>query len=463
MKNIKNQLLRVREKFLVTLMLVALLIISNNTYAAEEETGIFPDPLTPEDIIVSGNKKSKTSFIKKLVIHCAKQGKNTIFIKQCLEGQQIYKNIEVSVNSNNKLDVKLKDRWTAIGLPTFSEGGENEEKSAGFFVIDLNAWGVGDFISLSYNRETPSNRDSYDLTYVFQNVGPNLDKAVGFSISSGDIGYDQFSGTDTVYGAEGKSSSLGISIESAGLQYSIGYESVELTENFIIENVKEPDETTDNPDNLADELVSYEKFSLGFGYGVGRLKGGSYYASGFSFGQTLVNDSYRFRENSERDEESKGEEPREEGAENDLKLSTNFYLGVPSLKNQVFQLYLTHAIREQNNVYGSYQIGGEPGARGIPGGGLWGREYATLAMEYQIPVVQKKKFIMTLAPFIDVGNMNDVPTLNNVVDELPDSIAWSATGMVMYFYFDSLLFPMFSMSYAQNSEFYTNGVTNIPF
>ncbi|MBE8181937.1 MAG: hypothetical protein HAW61_00225 [Candidatus Portiera sp.] len=453
--------LQLRLKVLLPLMLSALLLFSSNLYAAD---GAFPDPVTANDIIVSGNKRSKESFIKKLVIQCAKQGKNTVFIKQCLEGRQLFKNIEISVNDNSKLDVKLEDKITWIVFPIIASGGENEESATGLILADINTGGRGDLTLLKYEHQEPSGRDSYEITYGLLNLGDNLDESSILRLGQVATEYQQFSGTNLIYGTTEESSLFEVSYsrpedQFIRLDYSLGYSSTKFNENYIITTPGNPKVREDNPDATANEIVTYTKGTLGIGYSLAVGAPKEYYNSGIEFSQKLEGDFYDFS-NDDRDEQGSADRDKETPNENDIKLSTSFSLGVPSVRNQAFLLYLKHEIRQQDNAFGSYKIGAQIGSRGIPNSGLWGKEYAVLGMEYQMPVLQRKKFIWTFAPFIDLGNMNGIPNTNSAAN-LPDNISWSAGGLATYFYFGDVFFPAIGIAFAQNNNFYTEGTVNV--
>ena len=178
-----------------------------------------------------------------------------------------------------------------------------------------------------------------------------------------------------------------------------------------------------------------------------------YYDSGIKFKQQLQSDFYDFDNNAGR--EMLGKPPSV-----DHKLATSFYLGVPTIKDQVFQLYLNHEVREQQNAYGSYKIGGSRGTRGIPSSGLWGRNYATIALEYQMPVLQSRSFIWTISPFVDSGSMSGIPTNTNPGADLPDEISWNAGGLATYFYFRRVAVPALGIAYAVNDKYYSGGTIN---
>lgn len=452
-KFIQEQNLKLHKRgYLLLLSLLLFLPLSGKLYADE---GVLPSPLTPDKIVVSGNKRSKDSFVKKLVIACSGEDANTAAIKACLEGSGPFNDVEVTVNAANELEVQLQDQWTFLGFPVISSGEENEQSNYGFLVVDSNTGGRGDFFLYSYNYALPSARSSSRFIYSFQNLGPQLEYGVTLFVSHIENENQQHSGIDLVYAASAITSDFGItlskSVNFASLSYSLGYESSDFNENEWVD--RETQERSP-ADSAREELVTFNKWNLGFGYQLAAAERKDYYDSGLSFGQNLQSDFYDFSNSAAR--QALGKPPSV-----DHKLATSFYLGVPSVRNQVFQIHLNHEVRQQENAYGSYKIGGGRGTRGIPSSGLWGRNYATLALEYQIPVLQRRSFIWTVSPFFDSGSMSGIPTNTNPDVSLPNEINWNAGGIATYFYFRRVAIPAIGIAFSANDKYYTGGTANV--
>ncbi len=445
-----------KRGYLLLLSLLLFLPLSGKLYADE---GVLPSPLTPDKIVVSGNKRSKDSFVKKLVIACSGEDANTTAIKACLEDSGPFNDVEVTVNAANKLEVQLQDKWTFLAFPVINSGGEGELSNYGFFLIDSNAGGKGDFFLYSYNYELPSARSSSRLIYNFQNLGTQANYGVGLIFGHSERESQQYSGIDLAYVASESIADVSVifaqSVNFATLSYSLGYESSKFDTNSRIVVDQETSSIERTHLNAAEEeLVTFDKWNLGFGYQLAAGERKGYYDSGLSFGQNLQSDFYDFDNSAAR--QALGSPPSV-----DHKLATSFYLGIPSVRNQVFQIYLNHEVRQQENAYGSYKIGGGRGTRGIPGSGLWGRNYATLALEYQFPVLQRRSFIWTFSPFFDSGSMSGIPTNTNPDVSLPNEINWNAGGIATYFYFRRVAIPAIGIAFAANDKYHTSGTMNV--
>ncbi|MCH9664280.1 MAG: hypothetical protein K0U41_00330, partial [Gammaproteobacteria bacterium] len=450
---VQEQNLKLYKRGCLSLLLILLFLpLSGKLYADE---GVLSFPLTPDKIVISGNKRSKDSFVKKLVIACSGEDANTTAIKACLEENGPFNDVEVTVNAANKLEVQLQDQWTFLAFPVINSGEEDELSNYGFFLFDSNAGGRGDFFLYSYNYELPSARSSSRFIYGFQNLGPQYEYGVTLLVGHSERESQQYSGIDLVYAASAIIADVGVtlsqSVNFASLSYSLGYESSDFNENeWVDRETRERSPAT----SAEDELVTFDKWNLGFGYQLAAGERKDYYDSGLSFSQNLQSDFYDFDNSAARQE--LGKPPSV-----DHKLATSFYLGVPSVRNQVFQVYLNHEVRQQENAYGSYKIGGGRGARGIPISGLWGRNYATLALEYQIPVLQRRSFIWTVSPFFDSGSMSGIPTNTNPDVNLPNEISWNAGGIATYFYFRRVAIPAIGIAFSANDKYYTSGTMNV--
>lgn len=426
-----------------------------------EEVTILPSPLTQDDIIVSGNKKSKTSFIKKLVITCSKEDESPDYIKQCLERTRYFREVKVTINTQSQLDVQLQDGISFLGFPVIRGGDADAgvEGNVGVALFDTNSAGRGNLFVFFYDYKIPSGRSNFNLIYRFNNLGPKQDFGVTLQTARASVLHQQYLGQEWVYGAEEESSRLGVSFShpaahdklDVSLDWSLDYTSASFGDNFRIDDPKDPlDERTNN--FLTEELLSFGKTSLSFGYSITHAEQRDFYLAGLTFGKKFQTDLYSFTEN----DNFAGELPQA----SDIRLSTDFYLGVPSGKNQVFQLTAKHAIRQRDNAFDSYKIGGQLGSRAIPNSGLWGKEYGVISMEYQSPLVQSRSVIWSMGPFIDNGYMLGIPTNTNDNVDLRDNVNWVSGGLATYVYFRRVPIPAVGIAFGANDRFYPRGTVN---
>ena len=93
------------------------------------------------------------------------------------------------------------------------------------------------------------------------------------------------------------------------------------------------------------------------------------------------------------------------------------------------------------------RIGDEPGSRGIPEQGAWNRQYLTLGLDYQLPMVQGRYGYWTIGPFVDYGYQW------GVFHRAEKDFGYYATGISSFVHLLNINFPAIGFFYSSNNQY----------
>ena len=424
----------IKHFYYVVFSLILLLILpdSQAKAATEEEAQRIGDT-----VIITGNKRTKESYIRKLIRKCVKDfDASPATIEQCLEKRGLFNDIKVQQTTEGQLELSLIDRIPFILIPILRSGGDSRQDSAGFFVLHSNIGGSGNILVGSLQNQVNTGKNSLFFLFGIQELGYWSNYQLFLRVAQTVTLNNQYYREKLIYLEEEETTGLGITfshkVGAAILSHSLDISKSKFGNNEIVNPKNEKDR---DQRGIVEELVEFDKFSLKFGYKIDKTKQSGYYRSGFSWEQSISGDFHTYTDNIIRNTDNNM----------DTKLETKLYYGVPSVGQQVLQINLKHEAREQDNAYGSYKIGGVVGSRALPRGGLWGNNYAYAAFDYQIPLIQRRYFTWTFAPFYDAGYINGVPlqATRPQEHEVPETryLRWNSVGVGTYFYFARLTIP----------------------
>ena len=386
-----------------------------------------------DQLQISGNKRTKTSYIKKLVRICYKDIERGRFpslptgeaqLEQCLTNQGLFSEVTVQRLSTTEISIRVKDKWSFLGIPSYQRGEEPNEAAWGAFIFDSNIGGTGSIFGSSFRRQISEQRDSYSFFYGIPYVDAQGDYGLFISTSSNDITNYQFDADDWIYRSNEKSNSISLRLRQyITPEFSMSY-------SYTINSFESGSNELRNGTQLADELTNFDSQSFELNYEWSNLDAEYYYQKGFRISQSLL-----------------GDFDSDDGKIRNSVFSTDIYWGLPSYGKNVFQLNLEGATQDSSNAYDSFKIGNGAGSRGISSGGGWARQYTTVGLEYQIPIIGTRSVFWTISPFVDYGYLWDVP---NVAEENFDYIAW---GIASYIYPRQISVPALGIFYGSNNRF----------
>lgn len=84
-------------------------------------------------------------------------------------------------------------------------------------------------------------------------------------------------------------------------------------------------------------------------------------------------------------------------------LELNFNYGIGAFGNHALTITGFGGLADGGAATDSLKVGGTTGFRGVPTKGIWADSYATLALDYHVPLWQAGFGTVTMAPFVDRG------------------------------------------------------------
>ncbi len=382
---------------------------------------VFSLSLFAASYTITGNTKTKTHYIEKLIRDCEKQSKtNPAELEQCLLNARIFSEVKVEKEDENVL-VKLKDRWSIIPVPSLKVNNDGK-RSVGMFLIDGNFLGTGTLFGVGGAYAT--NSSSYVVFYrnesflysdwtISINIGKdnadiywknmNLKEIDAFrektAFSSWSLGY---------------SYTPNLHFEGSYIRRFVTYDS--------LDHYNAPQEFHSNIITLEGwyKNESY-KFYFSEGYKIAAAVDQEFWRTDKAPGVNLVriNINQGF------------EMPRQQALQTTYNLSC-----------------LTGGDKRDALKSGRRYSKGK-GLRGIPEGGYFTDVVATMSADYQFPVHFTKYGVWTVAPFGDFGRINDYLSRN-------EDLWQKAYGIGTYFFLTDIMIPGVGLVAGRNETFNNN-------
>ncbi|MCH9665287.1 MAG: hypothetical protein K0U41_05505, partial [Gammaproteobacteria bacterium] len=294
-------------------------------------------------IDISGNKRTKDSYIEKLSHICLakfdeeraralstdaevlKKGKQ-LHLQRCLKASGLFASVEIKELDAEKVVILVRDKWSFIVLPSYITGGIEESIVWGLLFLDFNLAGQGQLLAVNYQKQPESNLDSYSFLYDI----PYLDKdgKYGFSMTISDRKQNHFSyqDIDWTYRVTEHFRFIWLRLKhriTPEFSLTYGY-----APTFLGFSDEEHRGNTTPPPNQIIENDAQRIHSFTFATEWSNLKRQYYYDKGFRI-NTII---YHQLSNSQKDD-------------TDTAAEFKVYAGIPSTKQQVFQWELKGGTR----------------------------------------------------------------------------------------------------------------------
>ena len=399
-------------------------------------------PLHAVEIEIRGNKRTKTSYLQRLVRNCealrdqksidrytdneSRLAEASRQLRECLLKREYFETVMIDRYDKEKIIVTVRDQWTFLIFPNYRQSQETADRTVGLFLFDANLAGIGHGIGLAYNRELGSQLDTYFLIYQI----PYLDKIGRFGLDlilvNSDTRYYSYEGDEQTFGTNAAVQSAGFRLNhkiNNKLALSYGYASA----------YREFDEGEYANGTQIDPTlpVNFQRFSLGLTWDNTNSK--YYFNEGSSF---QLNWEQQLQRDNARDLETQ--------------LTLESSTSVSTYKKHSLRINTRTGWRSHVTVDDYLRIGDSPGARGIPGNGAWGQTYTNLALDYQMPLVVSKYAYWTVGPFTDLGYLWNTPHHTRT------EIGYAAAGFASYVYLNRVNIPALGFFYSFNNR-YENG------
>lgn len=370
-----------------------------------------------KEYIVSGNTKTSTRFIERLIEKCNLEDEKAL--EQCLMNSRLFSKVEIK-KKDGKLYVNVADRWSIIPFPMI-QARDDGTRSAGLFLMDGNFLGMGKMLVLGgvyANDNTEFFLMYHDRSLLLTDY--NLMLSMG-------------KGTTTLYHKDTKLNELdGYKEKSLGVGSGFGYKfpsKFRLSANFGYQYNK-----YDKLDRYS-ELEYLRSFNLGFRASWRDEDYKLYFSEGLRLSYNFTGQVYRSGEAS--------------------KSSLSWFVinhGKEAFKGQVLKstlmgAYLTGGDKRDSLKPGSgHGGGGSSGFRGVPRNSIWTDSFIALSFDYQIPIKHYSSGSWTFGPFYDLGFVNSY--------ELRNENLWqNAFGMGTYFYLKKIMLPGLGLMLGRNISY----------
>jgi outer membrane protein assembly factor BamA len=391
-------------------ILCFVLLLSTTRTAIAEDITIF----------VTGNERTRSSYIENIANdYLARNQINRAAdvkvkeLKDLIVDKELFSEVDVNI-VGNRINIKVKDRWTLIPIPmAIAQSGQDTK--FGLFVLETNLFGygktgvLGGLFSQSQSNFFAMYKDP-EVAFTDWMFG-------AYFSSSQKIEY-LYDGEENIFGDNRN-------INGAGL--SLGYAFSEKIKSDLNITIADVDyKTLNNYPEPEDYKTSSAGLNLDWDDATFRY----YYKEGWIGHFEMQRQFWR---------------------DDDTPESYQLRLQVSGEKN----VFLEHVLQVQ--ISGAYQDGGDErdlmrvgakrGFRGIPDSGAWVDKYMTAAFDYQIPLWRSRIGTWTVAPFFDVGYL-DQPTSNG-----REKISYTALGIGTYLYLRKLAIPGVGVQVGHNDTY----------
>ncbi len=371
------------------------------------------------NILVSGNTRTKTSYIKNIVHECIKDHNlmgltdaAAKTIKECVINSRHFSKAEVSIK-DNQIQVNVTERWSLIPLPFVMSGREGETRF-GLSVFESNLFGYGKTLAIggAYSK--------YHTSYFASYYDPSIfftDWNFGVNIARSNKEILLFEKEEEIDGLDETTETFRLS-----LGYKIMPKLTCAARYFYTDKEFNEFDSYSVPDD-------YHANSVGFNV---RFNDSNFR---FYFQEGIVA-QLGFVEHMSKDD--------------GIDQSYSVYSRMSWQKN----LFCDHALQirilggylEEANRQNALRIGRRNGFRGIQENGAWVEGYVAVAIDYQIPLWRTSFGTLTVAPFVDAGY------LWQAVDEIGDD-GYISSGLGCYYYLKRVAVPGIGIQLGSNSEY----------
>lgn len=405
MLNIKNAKL---FSFSSLLLILFMILSSQKIYGADQY-----------DIQIQGNTKTTAGHGRQLVRACIKQqdkqsleAVDTNQLQRCLLNQKLFSSVKVR-QEGDVLTVIVKERWSLIPIPMVSQS-EGQSPKYGLFLMESNFLGLGKTLIGGW-----MGGDSGSHSFLVYRDPKVLGTDWTFLINYLNAGGDRYlyDGEDKVDGESFKVKSL---YGEVGYQFNkhlvLGIAYIDAALKYA------PLESYDTSENLNSEYMG-----TFFRWDASDFK--------FYFQEGLKVDVAIQKQFSRNDETS--------GA---VRQVVKIDWQTNGISDLVLQTKLRLGKVDKGDQRDRMVVGDTSGFRGIPTGGAWVKKYAALAIDFQIPIQKIEEGTWTVAPFLDIGQLDyrDTSLANR---------SYYSTGIGTYFYLKKIAFPGVGLVYGYNNEF----------
>lgn len=398
------------------------------------------NPLWAAPIIeITGNEKTRTSYIEKLTRICLPTLKATKYVQkdlanlekgahlqQCLINSGLFSRVVVRTYTDERIVLEITDKAHRLVLPTYQRSQVREDIFWGVLLFDANVAGRGHSTALLYTRQQERKRNSYSFFYNIPYTSASGKH--GFTL----IGYNRDTDFYSYENTRWKYKTREI------FQFLWLRGSYYITPDFELLYGYAPSilgysesVNRDNPAAIAaDSYIEIQSLNLGILYDLTDRK--YYYDKGFRF------DSTYYQQVSRTDDK-------------DISAAylMDLYYGIPprSDSRHIFSLRMLGGTRDRVDEVDNLRIGSEPGSRGIPDKGAWNGQYLTVGLDYQLPIVRGRYGYWTAGPFVDYGYQWGV--FHHSVQDF----GYHATGISSFVHLLNINFPAIGMFYSSNSHY----------
>jgi len=324
-------------------------------------------------INVTGNKRTKTKFIRDLVKEYLTDDNITDIsevdeksLKEHIYNTKLFSEVDITIEEE-KINVAIKERWTLISIPFFATSGDEDTKF-GFFILERNFLGYGKAVSLG--TMLSEDQESYFVMYGDKSV-LSSNWTLMTNIGKSDNNYYIYKGEDKIYGINQKSENLNLSV---GYKFSNSFRS-----GIGIEGRKNIYHQLETYSVLDDYETIISSLNLHWDFSNYRL----YFQEGIRANVGLKHQVYR-----------------DDKVDNYYGFLTNLSWQKQLFKNNVLQALVKGSYIEDGDERDDLRIGGTSGFRGIFSSGVWVKGYLTGSLDYQIPLIFSKYVHGQLLPFV---------------------------------------------------------------
>ncbi|MFH1903935.1 MAG: BamA/TamA family outer membrane protein [bacterium] len=370
-------------------------------------------------INVTGNKRTKTKFIRDLVEEYLTDDNITNIsevdeknLKEHIYNTKLFSEVDIAIEEE-KINVAIKERWTLISIPFFATSGDEDTKF-GFFILERNFLGYGKAVSLG--TMLSEDQESYFVMYGDKSV-LSSNWTLMTNIGKSDNNYYIYKGEDKIYG---------INQESENLNLSVGYKfSNSFRSEIGIEGRKNIYHQLETYSVLNDYETMISSLNLRWDFSNYRL----YFQEGIRANVGLKHQVYR-----------------DDKVDNYYGFLTNLSWQKQLFENNVLQALVKGSYIEDGDERDDLRIGGTSGFRGIFSSGVWVKGYLTGSLDYQIPLKFSKYGTWTIAPFCDIGYLRK---------RFPekDTELYVASGLGTYFYLKNIAIPGAGLQVGHNTKY----------
>lgn len=380
------------------------------------QTKIQPDQY---NIVVSGNTRTKTSYIKKIIDECIEDsdikeftGTDTETLKECILNSRHFSDAEVSFK-DEQLSVKVTERWTLIPIP-FVRSGRKGETRFGGAVFESNFLGYGKTIGVggAYSKyHTNYYALFFDPSIFFTNWNLRLRAA------KRDEEIVLFKREEEIDGLDESTQSI---------NFSLGYKILpRLNCSALYINTTKKFSDFNNYLEPENYQVNSAGVNIRWNNSVFRF----YFQEGLIVHLGFVNHF-----------------SGQDDIDKSFTISSRLSWQKKTFYDHALQIRIAAEHLEEANRRHALRVGRRNGFRGIPEEGAWVEGYLATAVDYQIPLWISSYGTLTAAPFLDIGY------LRQAVDNIEDD-SYVSSGLGLYYYLKRIAIPGIGIHVGHNNKY----------